>query len=77
MRLIMSDLDRAALEKVDGKTAVVLYIVPRCNQPGGSTHAVYQGIRGRRDHPQVGHALFYQTTDVPQHLMDGDERLFI
>lgn len=60
-RLWMSDLDKSALEKDEGKTAVVIYVVPRSGLPYGATHAVYQAIPGRKgeEHPRVGHAKFY------------------
>jgi len=56
LRLTMSDLVKEALEKDQGKTSVVLYIVPRQGQPAGATHAIYQGIPGRNgeDHPESG-----------------------
>lgn len=69
LRLTMSDLDRSALEKDEGKTSVILYVVPRKGQPYGATHAIYQGIAGRKgeDHPVVGHAKFYPNA-VPNEL---------
>ena len=70
IRLTMSDLDRAALTKANGKTSVVLYIVPRSGLPDGATHAVYQGIPGKRggDHLVVGDACFYGEA-VPRELL--------
>ena len=61
IRLTMSDLNREALTKSNGKTSVVLYIVPRAGLPDGATHQVYQGIPGKRggDHLVVGDACFY------------------
>lgn len=61
IRLTMSDLDRSALTKADGKTSVVLYIVPRAGLKNGATHAVFQGIPGKRggEHLVVGDACFY------------------
>ena len=66
----MSDLDKSALEKDGGKTSVVLYVVPRSGQPAGATHAIYQGIPGRKgeEHPVVGHARFYHSSAVPVEL---------
>jgi hypothetical protein len=66
----MSDLVKEALEKDGGKTSVVLYIVPRPGQPAGATHAIYQGVRGRKgeEHPVVGHARFYRSDAVPTEL---------
>lgn len=70
IRLSMSDLVKEALEKDNGKTSVVLYIVPRSNLPLGATHAIYQGIPGRKgeEHPRVGHAKFYRSDTVPSEL---------
>jgi hypothetical protein len=70
IRLTMSDLDRSALTKADGKTSVVLYIVPRAGLPQGATHRVYQGIPGKRggDHLVVGDAVFYKDA-VPGELL--------
>ena len=70
IRLTMSDLDRAALTKSNGKTSVVLYIVPRAGLPDGATHRVYQGIPGKRggDHLIVGDACFYDNA-VPGDLI--------
>jgi hypothetical protein len=61
IRLTMSDLDRAALTKSNGKTSVVLYIVPRAGLPDGATHQVYQRIPGRKgeDHLIVGDGVCY------------------
>ena len=61
MRLYMSNLDKTALEKDAGKTAVVLYIVPRPGLPQGATHAVYQRVPGKtgEQHPVVGYARPY------------------
>jgi hypothetical protein len=66
----MSDLDRSALEKINGKTSVVLYIVPRAGLPQGATHQVYQGIPGKRggEHLVVGDAVFYSNA-VPGDLL--------
>ena len=68
-RLWMSDIDRDALEKDEGKTALVIYIVPRSGLPFGATHAVYQGIPGRKgeEHPRIGHAKLYPDS-VPAEL---------
>lgn len=74
MRLYMSDLDKGALEKDAGKTAVVLYIVPRKGLPQGATHAVYQHVPGKKgeDHPRVGFARPYRnTSNVPAYLQDS------
>jgi hypothetical protein len=70
IRLTMSDLDREALTKSNGKTSVVLYIVPRAGLPDGATHRVYQGIPGKRggDHLVVGDACFYDNA-VPGDLL--------
>jgi hypothetical protein len=70
IRLTMSDLDREALTKSNGKTSVVLYIVPRAGLPQGATHQVYQGIPGKRggDHLVVGDAVFYSNA-VPKELI--------
>jgi hypothetical protein len=70
IRLTMSDLDRSALEKIKGKTSVVLYIVPRAGLPDGATHQVYQGIPGKRggEHLVVGDAAFYANA-VPGDLL--------
>jgi hypothetical protein len=70
IRLTMSDLDRSALEKKQGKTSVVLYIVPRAGLKDGATHQVYQGIPGKRagDHLVVGDAVFYKDA-VPGELL--------
>lgn len=70
LRLSMSDLVKEALEKDGGKTSVVLYIVPRKDQPAGATHAAYQAIRGRtgEEHPVVGHAKFYRSDAIPAEL---------
>ena len=68
IRLAMSDLVKEALEKEGGKTSVVLYIVPRPGLSFGATHAVFQGIPGRKgeEHPRVGHAKFYRSDTVPK-----------
>jgi len=70
IRLTMSDLNREALTKSNGKTSVVLYIVPRAGLPDGATHQVYQGIPGKRggDHLVVGDAVFYKDA-VPGELL--------
>lgn len=70
-RLWMSDIDKSALEKDEGRTAVVIYIVPRKGLPYGATHAVYQAIHGRKgeEHPVIGHARFYEDA-VPAELQD-------
>lgn len=70
LRLTMSDLVKEALEKDQGKTSVVLYIVPRQGQPAGATHAIYQGIPGRNgeEHPLVGFARFYRSDAIPAEL---------
>ena len=60
-RIWMSDIDKSALEKDEGKTAMVIYVVPCSGLPFGATHAVYQGIPGRNgeEHPKIGHAKLY------------------
>lgn len=70
VRLTMSDLNKEALEKDAGKTSVVLYIVPRPDQPAGATHAIYQGIPGAKseEHPRVGFARFYRSDAIPSEL---------
>ncbi len=70
VRIFMSDLVKEALEKQNGKTSVVLAIVPRPGLPFGATHAVYQHIRGRKgeEHPVVGHAVFYERSVIPAEL---------
>ena len=72
IRLSMSDLVKDALEKEGGKTSVVLYIVPRPGLPYAATHAVFQGIPGKRgeEHPVVGHARFYRSDAIPQNLQN-------
>jgi hypothetical protein len=61
IRLYMSDIDKSALEKHDGKTGIVLYVTPADGLPHGATHAVYQGmaILGT-DHRVIGHARMYE-----------------
>lgn len=74
MRLYMSDLDKTALEKDSGKTAVVLYIVPRKDLPQGATHAVYQHVPGKtgEQHPIVGFARPYRDrSGMPAYLQDS------
>jgi hypothetical protein len=74
MRLYMSDLDKTALEKDAGKTAVILYIVPRKKLPQGATHAVYQHVPGRtgEQHPIVGFARPYRSpSSTPAYLQDS------
>lgn len=74
LRLYMSDLDKTALEKDAGKTAVVLYIVPRSGLPQGATHAVYQHVPGKtgEQHPVVGFARPYRNRgSVPACLQDS------
>jgi hypothetical protein len=70
IEIAMSDIDREALTKVDGKTKIVVYVVPRANLPRGATHAVYQAIRGRKgeEHPRIGTAILYTTEHVPAEL---------
>lgn len=69
-RIFMSDIQKEHLQKSEGKTAIVLYVVPRKNQPFGATHAVYQGIPGAKgeEHPVIGHARFYHSSTVPTEL---------
>jgi hypothetical protein len=74
MRLYMSDLDKAAIEKDAGKTAVVLYIVPRKGLPQGATHAVYQHVPGKigEEHHTVGFARPYRDRKLtPAYLQDS------
>lgn len=60
IRLWMSDIDRSALEKHDGKTGIILYVQEQRGLPDGATHAVYQGMAMLSSgHKVIGHARFY------------------
>ena len=60
IRLWMSDIDRSALEKHNGKTGIVLYVQAQPGLPDGATHAVYQGMAMIKiGHKVIGHAKFY------------------
>lgn len=74
MKLFMSDIQRDHLEKSEGKTAIVLYIVPSKGLPYGATHVVYQGIPGAKpnEHPIIGHAKDYLSGAVPAELQTPD-----
>lgn len=62
----MSDIDRDALEKHEGKTGIVLYIQPEAGLPHGATHAVYQGMALlKRPAKVIGHARFYAAKTNP------------
>lgn len=70
MRLFMANIQKEHLEKSEGGTSIVLYLIPKEGLPYGASHEVIQAIPGQKGGalPIIGHAKDYLSGAVPKEL---------